>query len=148
MCSFRRIQKRNLDPRFAGFWRSKEREIRNWICNLCNLSQTRAICMTASLEMTCFLPFDKICDYTVQNFLVGSLNSDDGTYKTDQGRSALKLKIILRLSTQFDRVSYLRFFHVTRSSAYRVYKQVCRKITVHLFLVLFCFLKQFLAITG
>ena len=33
-----------------------------------NLSQTRAICVTASREMTCFL-FDKLCDYTVQNFV-------------------------------------------------------------------------------
>ena len=80
MCSFRRIQKRNFDPRFAGFCRSKERGIRNCICNLCNLSQTRAICMTASQEMTCFLLFDKLCDYIVQNFMVDSSNSDDGTY--------------------------------------------------------------------
>jgi len=33
-----------------------------------NLSQTRAICVTASREMTCFL-FDKLCDFTVQNFV-------------------------------------------------------------------------------
>ena len=32
--------------------------------------------------------------YTVQNLVVGSSNSDDGTYKTDKERSALKLKII------------------------------------------------------
>ena len=32
--SFRRIQKRIFDPRFAGFRGRKEREIRNWICNL------------------------------------------------------------------------------------------------------------------
>ena len=50
--------------------------------------------MTASQEMTCFLLFDKLCDYTVQNLVVGSSNSDDGTYKTDKERSALKLKII------------------------------------------------------
>ena len=94
VCSFRRIQKRIFDPRFARFRGRKEREIRNWICNLGNLSPTRAICMTASQEMTCFLLFDKLCDYTVQNLVVGSSNSDDGTYKTDQKRSALKLKII------------------------------------------------------
>ena len=53
----------------------------NWICDLGNLLQTRAICMTAwaSQEMTCFLLFDKLCDYTVQNFVVGSSNNDDGT---------------------------------------------------------------------
>ena len=42
------IQKRIFDPRFAGFCGGKEREIRNWICNLANLSQMHAICMTAS----------------------------------------------------------------------------------------------------
>ena len=36
----------------------------------------------------------KLCDYTVQNLVVGSSNSDDRTYKTDKERSALKLKII------------------------------------------------------
>ena len=45
-------------------------------------------------KMTCFLLFDKLCDYTVQNLVVGSSNSDDGTYKTDKERRALKLKII------------------------------------------------------
>ena len=94
VCSFRRIQKRIFDLRFARFCGRKEREIRNWICNLGNLSPTRAICMTASQEMTCFLLFDKLCDYTVQNLVVGSSNSDDGTYKTGKERSALKLKII------------------------------------------------------
>ena len=49
--------------------------------------------MTASQEMTCFLQFDKLCDYTVQNFVVASSNSDHGTL-TDLERSALKLKII------------------------------------------------------
>ena len=77
-------------PDFAG----KEREIRNWICNLGNLSPTRAICTTASQKMTCFLLFDKLCDHTVQNLVVGSSNSHDGTYKTDKERSALKSKII------------------------------------------------------
>ena len=57
--------------------------------------------MTASQEMTCFLPFDKLCDYTVQNFVVGSANNDDGTQR-DQEITALKLKIIQRLLTQFD----------------------------------------------
>ena len=94
VCSFRRIQKRIFDPRFARFRGRKEREIRNWICNLGNLSPTRAICTTASQKMTCFLLFDKLCDYTVQNLVVGSSNSDDGTYNTDKERSALKLKII------------------------------------------------------
>ena len=28
--------------------------------------------------MTRFLLFDKLCDYTVQNFVVGSSNNDDG----------------------------------------------------------------------
>ena len=79
-CSLKRIQKRISDPRFAGFRGRKEREIRNWICDLRNLSQTLAICMTAwaSLEMTCFLLFDKLCDYTVRNFVIGSSNNDDG----------------------------------------------------------------------
>ena len=92
VCSFRRIQKRILDPRFARFRGRKEREIRNWICNLGNLSPTRAIRTTVSQEMMCFVLFDKLCDYTVQNLVVGSSNSDDGTYKTNQERSALKLK--------------------------------------------------------
>jgi len=94
VCSFRWIQKRIFDLRFARFRSRKEREIRNWICNLGNLSPMRAICTTASQKMTCFLLFDKLCNYTVQNLVVGSSNSDDGTYKTDQERSALKLKII------------------------------------------------------
>ena len=55
VCSFRRIQKRIFDLRFARFRGRKEREIRNWICNLGNLSPTRAICTTASQKMTCFL---------------------------------------------------------------------------------------------
>ena len=71
VCSFRRIQKRIFDPRFARFRGRKEREIRNWICNLGNLSPTRAICTTASQKMTCFLLFDKLCDYTVQNLAFG-----------------------------------------------------------------------------
>ena len=91
VCSFRRIQKRIFDPRFARFRGQKEREIRNWICNLGNLSPTRAICTTASQKMTCFLLFDKLCDYTVQNLVVGSSNSDDGTYKTDKERMSASL---------------------------------------------------------
>ena len=79
-------------PDLPDFRGRKEREIRNWICNLGNLSQTRAICMTASQEMRCFLLFDKLCDYTVQNFVVGSSNSDHETCKTNQERSALKLQ--------------------------------------------------------
>ena len=47
--------------------------------------------MTASQEMARFALFDKLSDYTVQNFVVGNTNSDDGT---DQERSALKLTII------------------------------------------------------
>ena len=43
----------------------KEREIRNWICNLGNPSQTRALCMADSQEVTRFLMFDKLCDYTM-----------------------------------------------------------------------------------
>ena len=35
--------------------------------------------MTASQEMTCFLLLDKLCDYTVQKFVVGGSNNDDGT---------------------------------------------------------------------
>ena len=50
--------KRIFDPRFAGFRGGKEREIRNWICDLGNLSHTRAIYMTTSQEVTCFLLFD------------------------------------------------------------------------------------------
>ena len=38
-CSFMRIQKRSFDMRFAGVRGRKERDIRNWICNLGNLSR-------------------------------------------------------------------------------------------------------------
>ena len=34
---------------------------------------------SASQEMTFVLLLDKLCDYTVQNFVVGSSNNDDGT---------------------------------------------------------------------
>ena len=77
----------------SDFRGRKEREIRNWICNLGDLLRMLAICMTASHEMRCFLLFDKFCDYTVQNLVVGSSSSDHGTYKTNQERSSLKLKI-------------------------------------------------------
>ena len=79
MCTFRQIQKRIIGPRFAGFRGRKEREIQNWICNRGNLSQKRAICMTAFQEMTCFLLFVKLWGYMVQNFVVGNSKSDDGT---------------------------------------------------------------------
>ena len=46
--AFKRIQKQISDPRFAGFRGRKEREIRNWICDLGNLLQTRVICMSLS----------------------------------------------------------------------------------------------------
>ena len=35
--------------------------------------------MTASKELTCFLLFDKLCDYIVQTFVVGSANNSDRT---------------------------------------------------------------------
>ena len=92
-----------VDPRFARFRGRKEREIRIWICNLGNLSPTRAICTTASQKMTCFLLYDKLCDYTVQNLVVGSSNSDDGTYKTDKERS-IKIENYLKNVGQFDPV--------------------------------------------
>ena len=98
VCSFRRIQKRIFDPRFARFLSQKEREIRNWICNLGNLLPTRAICTTASQKMTCFLLFDKL-----QNLVVGSSNSDDGTYKTDKERS-IKIENYVKNVGQFDPV--------------------------------------------
>ena len=79
VCPFWRIQKQIFDLRFAGFCSQKEREIQNWICNLGNLLQTHGICMTASQEMTCFLLFDKLGNYTMQNFVVSNSNSDGGT---------------------------------------------------------------------
>ena len=72
LCSLRRIQRPIFDSRFAGFLGRKEREIRNWIFNLGNLSQTRTIRMAASQEMARFALFDKLSDYTVQNFVVGN----------------------------------------------------------------------------
>ena len=80
VCSFQQIQKWIFEARLAGFRSWKEGEIRNWICNLGNyLSHTRKIYMTTSQEITCFPLFDKLCDYTIQNFVVGSWNSDDET---------------------------------------------------------------------
>ena len=35
--------------------------------------------LKASQEMTCFLLIYKLCDYTVQDFVVGSSNCYDGT---------------------------------------------------------------------
>ena len=103
VCSFRRIRKRIFDPRFARFLGRKEREIRNWICNLGNLSPTRAICTTASQKMTCFLLFDKLCDYTVQNLVVGSSNSDDGTENKER-KKRIKIENYLKNVGQFDPV--------------------------------------------
>ena len=66
VCSFRRVQKRIFDPSFAGFRGRKEREIRNWICNL---SQTHCS-MHDSLSRNDV--FSTVCQimrlYTVQIF--------------------------------------------------------------------------------
>ena len=37
------------------------------------------MCMTASQEMARFALFDKLSDYTLQNFVVSNANGDDGT---------------------------------------------------------------------
>ena len=68
---------------------------------------------------------------------------------TDQKRSAFKFKNYLKVtqSAQFDPVSKLGFFYVTRSSAYLVCKRVCSQI-VHLSLLLICVFKQSLATNG
>ena len=55
------------ESKFSRFRVRKEYEIRNWICNLGDLSQTRSI----------WRPFDELCDDTVLNSVIGSLNSDD-----------------------------------------------------------------------
>ena len=68
--SFRRIQKRIFDRRFAGFRGRKEREIRNWICNL---SQTHCGMHDSLSRNDVFLLF---ANYVI---MVGSSNSDDGT---------------------------------------------------------------------
>ena len=141
LCSFRRIRKWIFDPRFTGFRGRKEREIRNWMCNLGDLSQTRAICMAASPEMTCFLLFDKLCDYTVQNFVFGSSNSDDWTNRTRKKR--VEVEIYLKVAGSVWSSFVARIFYVTRSSAHRFYKRVCRNIAVHLSpLLLICVFKQ------
>ena len=149
MCSFRRIQKRIFDPRFAGFRGRKEREIRNWICNLGNLSPTRAICTTASQEMTCFLLFDKLCDYTVR-ILWSAVRIKTMEHKQvkKEARLSGKLSKDCRLSLIQFRSSNFSCIIVTRSTTYRVYKRVCRKIAVHLTLLLICVVKQSLATNG
>ena len=68
--SFRRIQKRIFDRRFAGFRGRKEREIRNWICKL---SQTHCGMHDSLSRNDVFLLF---ANYVI---MVGSSNSDDGT---------------------------------------------------------------------
>ena len=75
-----KVQKLVLDSLPSGFdTHPNQLEIQNWICNLGNLSQTRALCMTASQKMNCFPLLDKLCDYTMQNFMVGSSNGDNET---------------------------------------------------------------------
>ena len=58
VCSFRRIQKRIFDPMFARFGGRKEREIRNWICNLGNFRKCVQYQMAASEKTMWFLLFD------------------------------------------------------------------------------------------
>ena len=53
--------------------------------------------MTASQEMTCFLLFDKLCDYIVQNFVVSSSNSADGTYIENSSWKVLAYGIYTRV---------------------------------------------------
>ena len=99
MCSFRRIQKRIFDPGFARFLGQKEREIRNWICNLGNLSPTRAICTTASQKMTCFLLFDKLCDFkSSESFL----KKDSPDQKSGFGFTERNTSIISRINICID----------------------------------------------
>ena len=74
--------------------------------------------MTASQEMTCFLPFVKLCDYTEQNFVVGSSNNDDGTYINRSRKKRVKVENYLKVVGSFS------------LSAQGVYKRVCRKIAV------------------
>ena len=47
------------------------------------------IFVKSKLSLDIFI--DKLCDYTVQNLVVGSSNSDDGTYKTDKERMSASL---------------------------------------------------------
>ena len=89
-----------------------ERNVKSEIgfVTLVTFRQRVQLCATASQKMTCFLLFDKLCDYTVQNLAVGSSNSDDGTYKKDKERSTLKLKIIKRMSASLIQFHSLDFF--------------------------------------
>ena len=73
VCSFRGIQKRIFDPRFRG---RKEREIRNWICNL---SQTHCSMHDSVSRNDVFSTVCQIMRLYSADFLVGSSNSDDGT---------------------------------------------------------------------
>ena len=60
--------------------------------------------MTASQEMICFLLFDKLRDYTVRNFVVGSSNSNDGTRK-----NRVKVENYLKVvSAQLDGSSFVK----------------------------------------
>ena len=90
--------------------------------------------MTASQEMICFLLFNKLCDYTVRNFVVGSSNRDDGTRKT-----RVKVENYLKVvSAQLDPVSLSSsdfLCNTWRSSAW----------AVHLSLLLICVFRQCLA---
>ena len=79
MCSFRRIQKRIFILDLPDFVVEGNVKSEIGFVTLVTFRKTRAICMTASQEMNCFLLLDKLCYYTVQNFMVGSSNSDDGT---------------------------------------------------------------------
>ena len=74
VCSFRLIQKWIFDPRFTRFRGQKEREIRNWICNLRHLSQTRSVSRSALKKWRVFY---FLTNYTLQNFVVCNSNSDD-----------------------------------------------------------------------
>ena len=76
VCAFRRIQKRIFDPRFAGFRGRKEREIRNWICNL---SQTDCSMHDSLSRNDVFSTVCQIMRLYSADFLVGSSNSDNGT---------------------------------------------------------------------
>ena len=93
MCSFRRIQKRIFILDLPDF--AVERNVKSEIgfVTLVTFRQRVQYARQPLKKWRVFL-FDKLCDYPVQNLVVGSSNSDDGTYKTDKERSALKLKII------------------------------------------------------
>ena len=70
------------------------------LANACNLHDSVS-------KMTCFLLFDKLCDYTVQNFVVGSSNSDDGTYIENTSWKVLAYGIYTRVVfvSEIERVS-------------------------------------------